>query len=64
MPRKFGSVNPPDEVVMSFLAELFAFMRERKKYWLVPVVIMMVIFSGLVLMTKGSVVAPFIYTIF
>jgi hypothetical protein len=49
---------------MSFLAELFAFMRERKKYWLVPVVIMMVIFSGLVLMTKGSVVAPFIYTIF
>ncbi len=49
---------------MSFLAELFAFMRERKKYWLVPVVIMMVIFSGLVLLTKGSVVAPFIYTIF
>ena len=49
---------------MSFLAELFAFMRERKKYWLVPVVVMMVIFSGLVLMTKGSVVAPFIYTIF
>ncbi len=49
---------------MSFLAELFAFMRERKKFWLVPVVIMMVIFSGLVLMTKGSVVAPFIYTIF
>jgi hypothetical protein len=49
---------------MSFLAELFAFMRERKKYWLVPVLIMMVIFSGLVLMTKGSVVAPFIYTIF
>ncbi len=56
--------KPPDEDVMSFLAELFAFMRERKKYWLVPVVIMMVIFSGLVLMTKGSVVAPFIYTIF
>jgi hypothetical protein len=49
---------------MSFLAELFAFMRERKKYWLVPVLIMMVIFSGLVLLTKGSVVAPFIYTIF
>ncbi len=49
---------------MSFLAELFAFMRERKKFWLVPVLIMMVIFSGLVLMTKGSVVAPFIYTIF
>jgi hypothetical protein len=57
-------LSPRDEDVMSFLAELFAFMRERKKYWLVPVVIMMVIFSGLVLLTKGSVVAPFIYTIF
>jgi Family of unknown function (DUF5989) len=49
---------------MSFLAELFAFMRERKKYWLVPIVVLMVLFSGLVLMTKGSVVAPFVYTIF
>jgi hypothetical protein len=49
---------------MSFLSELWAFMLARKKYWLIPVVIMMVIFSGLVVLTKGSVVAPFIYTIF
>jgi hypothetical protein len=49
---------------MSFLAELFAFMRARKKFWLVPVLIMMVIFGGLIVMTKSSVVAPFIYTIF
>ena len=49
---------------MSFLSELFAFMRARKKFWLVPVLIMMVIFGGLVAMTKGSIVAPFIYTIF
>jgi hypothetical protein len=49
---------------MSFLAELFAFMRARKKYWLIPVIVIMVAFSGLVLLTKGSVVAPFIYTIF
>ena len=49
---------------MSFLSELWAFMRARKKFWLVPVLIMMVIFGGLVAMTKGSVVAPFIYTIF
>ncbi len=49
---------------MSFLAELWAFMRARKKFWLVPVLIMMVIFGGLVVMTKGSIVAPFIYTIF
>jgi hypothetical protein len=49
---------------MSFLSELWAFMRARKKFWLVPVLIMMVIFGGLVVLTKGSVVAPFIYTIF
>ncbi len=49
---------------MSFLSELLAFMRARKKFWLVPVLIMMVIFGGLVAMTKGSIVAPFIYTIF
>jgi Family of unknown function (DUF5989) len=49
---------------MSFLSELFGFMRARKKFWLVPVLILMVIFGGLVAMTKGSIVAPFIYTIF
>jgi Family of unknown function (DUF5989) len=59
-----AAVNPPHEALMSFLAELWAFMRARKKFWLVPVLIMMVIFGGLVVMTKGSVVAPFIYTIF
>jgi hypothetical protein len=39
-------------------------MRERKKYWLVPVVVMSVIFGGLVVLTQGSAVAPFIYTLF
>ena len=49
---------------MSILAELWAFMRERKKYWLLPVVVMSVIFGGLVVLTQGSAVAPFIYTLF
>ena len=49
---------------MSFLAELWAFLRMRKKYWLLPVVVMMVVFGGLVLLSQGSAVAPFIYTIF
>ena len=49
---------------MSFLAELWAFMRVRKKFWLIPVVIIMVLFSGLIVLTKSSIVAPFIYTIF
>jgi hypothetical protein len=49
---------------MSFVAELWEFMRSRKKFWLMPIVIMMVIFGGLVILTKGSAVAPFIYTLF
>ena len=49
---------------MSFLAELWLFMRTRKKFWLMPIVFMMVIFGGLVVLSQGSAVAPFIYTIF
>lgn len=49
---------------MSFLSELWAFMRERKKFWLLPILVMMVIFGGLVVLSQGSAVAPFIYTIF
>jgi hypothetical protein len=49
---------------MLFLSELWAFMRARKKYWLLPILTMMVIFGGLVVLTQGSAVAPFIYTLF
>ena len=49
---------------MSIFPELWAFMRERKKYWLIPILVMMVIFGGLVVLVQGTAVAPFIYTIF
>ncbi len=49
---------------MAFLAELWAFLRTRKKYWLLPVLIMMVVFGGLIVLSQGSAVAPFIYTLF
>ena len=49
---------------MSFIAELWEFLRARKKFWLMPIVILMVLFGGLVILTKGSAVAPFIYTLF
>jgi len=49
---------------MSFLAELFAFMVERKRYWIWPIVIVMLSLSVLLLMTQGSAIAPFIYAIF
>lgn len=48
---------------MSFLAELWAFLRMRKKYWLLPIILIMVLFGLLIVFTPGAV-APFIYTIF
>ena len=49
---------------MSLLAELWQFMRVRKKFWLLPILIVMLLFGGLVILTQGSAVAPFIYTVF
>jgi hypothetical protein len=50
--------------MLSFLRQLWRYLSVRKKFWLLPVIIMMAIFGGLVVLTKGSAVAPFIYTIF
>lgn len=49
---------------MSFVAELWSFLRIRKKFWLLPIVVMLAVFGGLVVLSQGSAVAPFIYTIF
>ena len=49
---------------MDFLIELWTFMRARKKFWLLPIIVMMTVFGGLVVLSQGSAVAPFIYTIF
>ena len=49
---------------MGFIKEFWEFLRVRKKYWLLPILIVLVIFGGLIILSQGSVVAPFIYTIF
>ena len=49
---------------MTFLKELWGFMRSRKKYWLMPIVVMMVLLGALIVLAQGSAVAPFIYTLF
>jgi hypothetical protein len=49
---------------MSFIKELWLFMRLRKKYWLLPIVIMLVLLGALIVFAQGSAVAPFIYTLF
>ena len=49
---------------MSFVRELWMFLRVRKKFWLLPIIVMMAVFGGLVVLSQGSAVAPFVYTIF
>ncbi len=49
---------------MSFLSELWKFMRVRKKFWLAPILLVLALFGGLIVLTQGSAVAPFIYTLF
>lgn len=49
---------------MGLIAELWRFMRVRKKFWMLPIFVVMLILGGLLLLAKGSAIAPFIYTIF
>ena len=50
--------------MVEFLQDLWAFMRERKKFWLLPIIMVMVLLGALIVLTQGSAVAPFIYTLF
>ena len=50
--------------MLSLLQDLWRFMRVRKKYWMIPILVLMLLVGGLVVLTKGSAVAPFIYTLF
>ena len=50
--------------MLSILKEFWEFLRERKKYWLLPIVIVLALFGALIVLSQGSAIAPFIYTIF
>ena len=50
--------------MIEFLQDLWLFMREHKKFWLAPIIFIMVLLGGLIVLAQGSAVAPFIYTLF
>ena len=50
--------------MLAFLKEFLEFLKERKKYWLIPIIVVLALFGVLIVLSQGSVVAPFIYTIF
>ena len=49
---------------MDFIKEFWEFLKVRKKYWLLPIILVLVLFGGLIILSQGSAIAPFIYTIF
>ena len=49
---------------MEFIKEFWEFLKFRKKYWLIPIIVVLVLFGGLIILSQGSVVAPFIYALF
>jgi len=49
---------------MEFWKDLYGYLKERKKYWLLPIIITLLLFGGLIVLTSGSAIAPFIYTLF
>lgn len=49
---------------MGFVADFWGFLKERKKWWLAPVIILLLLFGALIVLTSGSAIAPFIYTLF
>ena len=50
--------------MLEFLRDLWSFMRERKKFWLAPIILVLLLLGALIVLTQGSAVAPFIYTLF
>jgi hypothetical protein len=52
------------EATLDFLKDIWAFMKERKKYWLLPLIITLVLLGALIVLSQGSAIAPFIYTLF
>jgi hypothetical protein len=50
--------------MLSFIRELFAFLRSRKKFWLVPMIVLLILFGALMVLSQSSAIAPFIYTLY
>ena len=62
--RKKYWFNEKAVLVINFFKEFWEFLRERKKYWLFPIIIVLALFGAIIVLSQGSAIAPFIYTIF
>ena len=65
--KRFGNATNEKSILgalMDFLIEIIKFFVKRKRFWLIPIFVLLVIFGGLIILSQGSAVAPFIYTLF
>ena len=62
--REKNGLNEKAILMLSFLKEFLEFIKERKKYWLIPIIVVLAFFGVIIVLSQGSVVAPFIYTLF
>jgi hypothetical protein len=62
--RATSNGRTESELPLDFLKDLWGFLSERKKFWLLPVILVLVSFGALIVLTIGSAIAPFIYTLF
>ncbi len=62
--REKNGLNEKAILMLSFLREFLEFIKERKKYWLIPIIVVLAFFGVIIVLSQGSVVAPFIYTLF
>jgi hypothetical protein len=59
-----GHIGIEKETTMEFLRDIIGFFGERKKFWLLPIIVILLAFGALIVLTSGSAIAPFIYTLF
>ena len=62
--REKNGLNEKAILMLSFLREFLEFIKEREKYWLIPIIVVLAFFGVIIVLSQGSVVAPFIYTLF
>ena len=62
--KNTSTINSKEKLMVDLLKEFLAFIKERKKFWLLPIIFVLLLLSGLIVMTQGSALAPFIYTLF
>jgi hypothetical protein len=63
-PAHSATNSKPRERLVSFLAEFLQFLKARRKFWLAPILLLVLLFGGLIVLSQGSALAPFIYTLF